>query len=182
MICNPIEVRDKTGRKVVLRNAERSDAEALIKYVKATTAETPFLIREPDEFTMTVEQEEKFIEGVKNDPKALMLIAVIEGEHAGNCSLMTIAPFRRYAHRCEVAIALYQKYCGAGIGKIMLETVLSIAKETGYEQAELEVIKDNEKAISLYHKLGFEIYGTFPHNMKYTDGTYGDALWMRKVL
>lgn len=182
MVVSPSEVKDKTGRTIVLRNAEASDAEALIKFMKETTAQTPFLIREPDEFTMTVEQEEQFIEGRKKDPKALLLVATLEGEHMGNCSLMNMGSFKRYAHRCEVAIALYQKYWVAGIGKIMLETVLSIAKETGYEQAELEVIKDNERAINLYRKLGFQSYGTFPHNMKYEDGTYADALWMMKEL
>ncbi len=51
-----------------------------------------------------------------------------------------------------------------------------------YEQAELEVIVDNEKAVQLYQKLGFRTYGTFPDNMKYSDGTYADAVWMMKKL
>ena len=111
-----------------------------------------------------------------------MLIATIDGKHIGNCSLMEIAPYRRYSHRCEVAIALYQKYCGCGIGKIMMQTVLDVAKDLGYEQAELEVISDNKTAIALYEKLGFEKYGCFPKNMKYADGTYADADWMMKQL
>ena len=64
----------------------------------------------------------------------------------------------------------------------MLETVLSIAKELGYEQAELEVIRDNGNAIKLYKRLGFDEYGIFPDNMKYADGTYADAVWMMKKL
>ena len=57
----------------------------------------------------------------------------------------------------------------------MLETVLGIAEKTGYEQAELEVTAANKSAIALYEKLGFKIYGTFPDNMKYVDGSYVDA-------
>ena len=64
----------------------------------------------------------------------------------------------------------------------MLETVLDIAKKMGYEQAELEVIADNKPAIALYEKLGFKIYGTFPNNMKYADGSYADTYWMMKKL
>lgn len=75
---------------------------------------------------------------------------------------MSIGGYKRYRHRCEIAIALYKKYCGLGIGKSMLETVLDVAEKMGYEQAELEVIACNKTAIALYKKLGFKIYGTFP--------------------
>lgn len=111
-----------------------------------------------------------------------MLIATIDGKHIGNCSVSGVGSFKRYAHRCDVGIALYQEYCGIGIGKAMLETVLKVAKDLGYEQAELEVISDNRNAIALYEKLGFIKYGTFPYNMKYSDGTYADADWMMKKL
>lgn len=182
MRFGPVEVADNLGRTIILRNAEVSDSENLMKYMKVTTAETPFLIREPDEFCLTLEQEEAFIKGCIDHERELMLIATINGEHIGNCSLMSIGAYRRYHHRCEVAIALYQKYCGFGIGKIMLETVLSVAKELGYEQAELEVIRNNVNAVKLYKGLGFSEYGTFPDNMKYADGTYADAVWMMKKL
>ena len=36
--------------------------------------------------------------------------------------------YKRQSHRCEVAIALYQEFCGYGIGKSMLENVLEVAK------------------------------------------------------
>ena len=65
---------------------------------------------------------------------------------------------------------------------MMLETVLQVAKELGYEQAELEVAASNKNAIALYEKMGFQVYGTFPNNMKYQDGTYVDCHWMMKKL
>lgn len=182
MIFGPISVTDKLGRNIVLRNAEAEDAENLISYLKITTAETPYLIREPEEVTITPEQELDFIKSKMDSPDELVLVAFIDGKHVGNCSLMKIGNYRRYAHRCGVAIALYQEYCGFGIGKIMLETILTVAEEVGYEQAELEVIAGNQNAISLYEKMGFQKYGLFPNNMKYADGTYADAIWMAKKL
>lgn len=155
MTIEPMIVTDKIGRSIVLRNAEEDDAASLIKFMKITTGETPFLIREPDEFSLTIEQEKIFIKEQKDNPRALMLIATVDEKHIGNCSLNGMGQYRRYAHRCEVAIALYQKYCGTGIGKLMLERILTIAKKAGYEQAELEVIATNEYAINLYRKLGF---------------------------
>ena len=177
-----IEMKDKLGRTIVLRSAEIADAEALIEYLKITTGETPYLIREPEEVTITLEQEKRFIESKIDAERELMLVVTINGKHIGNCSLMSIAPYKRYGHRCEVAIALYQEYCGCRIGKAMMQTVLDVAKELGYEQAELEVISDNKSAIAMYEKLGFEKYGNFPNNMKYSDGSYADAEWMMKRL
>ena len=175
-------IKDKQDREIILRSAEEKDAEFLLDFLKITAAETPFLLREPDEITLSIEQEQDFIKAKKDSENEILLIAEIQGKHIGNCSLMSVGGFRRYRHRCEVAIALYQEYCGLGIGKAMLEMLLDIAKQVGYEQAELEVIANNKSAIALYENLGFQKYGTFPNNMKYADGSYGDAYWMMKKL
>ena len=182
MFFKAITIKDKIGNDIVFRSAEESDAESLIKFLKITTAETPFLIREPNEVTLAMEQERAFIREKKEQERELLLIAEMNGRHLGNCSIASIGGFARYRHRCEVAIALYQEYCSLGIGRAMLETTLDVAKKVGYEQAELEVIAENQPAIALYKKLGFEIFGTFPHNMRYSDGTYADAYWMMKKL
>ena len=182
MKYGPVYKKAKNGQTVELRNAEVTDADALIEYLKITSGETPYLIREPEEIAVTPEQERQFLQSKTESERELLLIALIDGKHIGNCALMQIAPYRRYAHRCAVAIALYQAYCGIGIGRMMLETVLQTAKELGYEQAELEVMAGNEAAIALYEKLGFRKYGTFPRNMKYPDGACDDAYWMMKPL
>lgn len=182
MRFEPIEIKDKKGRTIILRSAEISDVDDLITYLKVTATETPFLLREPDEVNITKEQEESFIKAVMDADKELMLIATVDGVHVGNCSLMRKSSYKRHSHRCEVAIALYQEFCGVGIGEIMLQMVLDVAKQLGYEQAELEVISDNVGAIALYKKLGFEKYGCFPDSMKYNDGRYVGADWMMKKL
>ena len=182
MVFQSTEIRDKRGQIVILRNAEESDAEDLIQYLRVVSAETPFLVREPEEITLTVEQEREFLRGKKESERELMLIAIANGKHIGNCSVMQLGTNRRYAHRCQIGIALYQEFCSRGIGRKMIEVALEKAKEAGYEQAELEVIAGNERAISLYKQLGFEEFGVFPDNIKYKDGSYADAVWMMKKL
>lgn len=182
MVSQSTEIRDKRGQIVILRNAEESDAEDLIQYLRVVSAETPFLVREPEEITLTVEQEREFLRGKKESERELMLIAIANGKHIGNCSVMQLGTNRRYAHRCQIGIALYQEFCSRGIGRKMIEVALERAKEAGYEQAELEVIAGNERAISLYKQLGFEEFGVFPDNIKYKDGSYADAVWMMKKL
>ena len=164
MRYGPKTVKDKTGREIVLRNAEPADAPELLRYLKITAAETPFIRNK-----LASERE-------------LLLIASANGKHLGNCALMQIADLKRCRHRCGIAIALYQDACGKGIGRAMLETVLEAAMDAGYQQAELEVIAENQNAIALYESLGFRIYGRMPDNMRYADGSFADAYWMMKKL
>ena len=180
MKIEPITFTDKMVRTVTLRAAEPKDAQALIDYLKVVNAETPFLLREPDECDMSLESEKSFLQGKLDAKREIMLIALINGKHVGNCSIASIGSYKRVSHRCGVAIALYQEYCGCGIGRVMLETALDIARKAHYEQAELEVIEGNTNAMALYEKLGFKKYGTFPNNMKYKDGSYRDSYWMMK--
>ena len=115
MVFQSTEIRDKRGQIVILRNAEESDAEDLIQYLRVVSAETPFLVREPEEITLTVEQEREFLRGKKESERELMLIAIANGKHIGNCSVMQLGTNRRYAHRCQIGIALYQEFCSRGI-------------------------------------------------------------------
>ncbi len=167
---------------VTFRSARPEDAEHLITCLKSVSAETPFLIRETEEVTITPERERQFIREKQQSERELMLLAFVQGEHTGNCSVSAMGPYSRYAHRCSMAIALYQKYTGRGIGTAMMETALLAAKQMGYEQAELEVAVSNKRAIHMYEKLGFHTFGTFPDNMKYKDGTYEDCCWMMKKI
>jgi len=45
MVFGEISIKDKLGRTIILRNARPEDADDLIKYLKVTSAETPYLIR-----------------------------------------------------------------------------------------------------------------------------------------
>ena len=121
MKFDALKITDKTGREVIFRSAEKKDAKSLLKYLKVTAAETPYLIREPEEITLSIKEEEEFIQRIEDSERELMLVATVDGKHIGNCSLMSMGSFKRYRHRCDVAIALYQEYCGRGIGKMSLK-------------------------------------------------------------
>lgn len=172
----------KDGNNYCLRQAEVADAAALLDLLRSTAGQTPFLLREPEEVTMTVEQEESFIQSRMDAPGDLMLLVESEGKVQGLCSLSSVGPFQRYAHRCNLSIALRKEVWGIGLGRQMMEILLQAAQEVGYEQAELDVIADNRRAVVLYESLGFQQYGRMPRNMKYADGTYADAIWMMRSL
>lgn len=169
------------GGELLLRNPREEDARMLIDYLKITCGETRYLVKEPEEITMTLEEEEAFIRKQNDSENSLILLGFLNGRYVGNCSLMGNGPLR-YRHRVSMGIALYQEFTGLGIGRAMIGALLKIAGEKGFEQVELEVVKDNERAIRLYREMGFEICGTFPNNMKYKDGSYADAYYMVRRL
>ena len=54
------------------------------------------------------------------------------------------------------AISVYKEYRGIGIGTALMEKMLCVLKERGYQQASLAVQKANY-AVGMYKKTGFEI-------------------------
>lgn len=176
------QIQIKDGRTAILRSAKAEDSADLIDYLKQTAAETRFLLREPEEILLTLEQERHYIQTQLDSQRDLMLLAFVDGKHAGNGSFTSLGPWERYRHRCDVAIALYREYWGLGLGRQILSELLKQAKLCGYEQAELEVMAGNRNAIALYQSMGFEVYGVRKRDMKYRDGTYEDAYLMVKDL
>ena len=172
----------KDGRTCILRSVEIKDAAAMIEYLRVVSSETPFLLRNEDEVTYTVESEEILLEAKRNNPREIMMVAEVDGIIAGNCGIVTNGNLRRVYHRCGFAIALKEAYWNFGIGSAMMEYAFSLAKEMGYEQAELEVVEGNNRAKRLYERFGFKETGKNFHALKYDDGSYRDEYRMVKIL
>lgn len=62
-------------------------------------------------------------------------------------------------------VAVDPQYSGKGYGFKMMQHIIAFTKDKGFLRVELSVAIQNEKAISLYEKVGFEKEGTLK---KYT--------------
>lgn len=56
----------------------------------------------------------------------------------------------------SIAMSVYKKYRGLGIGTALLKELLSLLKTSGYKKVSLSVQKDNY-AVKMYRNFGFEI-------------------------
>lgn len=166
------------GQLLIIRTPEPGDAQGLINQMQAVDSETKFLARESDEFNFTMEQEREFIKNSINDENRLFLVGEIDGEIIANCSVGVISNNKRYLHRAAMGIAVCKDYWSKGIGKKMMQECINWCKEKGVEQLELEVVTENNRAVSMYKSLDFEVYGTKKHALKYGDGTYADEYFM----
>ena len=160
----------KDGRTALLRAVCKEDAVPMIAYMKACYEQTPYLMRYPDEFAVTAEQEATYLERQLVSPDVLMLVCEVEGKLAGNCQL-DLNRWRKTRHRGQVAIALLKDYWGLGIGTAMFEEMIEKARQEKLEQLELEVIEGNQRAIGLYHKMGFVCTGEKPNAIRLEDAT-----------
>ena len=172
----------KDGRTCVLRPTAPDVAAEMIEYLKETSAETPWLLRNPDEVSYTLEAEKDILSSVLDDPSAVMMVALVDGKVAGNGAVNGIGMKRKIRHRCSLAIALYQAYWNLGIGSAMIGYLAELAKQIGYEQMDLEVVAENERAQALYRKCGFTESGRRIHALKFDDGSYHDEILMYKEL
>ena len=166
------------GKKIVLRSARLDEAQMLIDYLKTVTNETRFLMCESDEIAYTTKDEEQFIKKHNESKDSLVLLAFVDGEYAGNCSFESKAGSRRARHRAGIGIALFQKFTGFGLGKLMLKKLLEEIKRLEFEQAELTVVGGNKRAYHLYESLGFKECGRIPNANKYDAGTYAEDIIM----
>lgn len=142
--------------------------------MKIVDSETKFLAREPGEFNFTLEQEREFIKNSINDENRLFLIGEIDGRIVANCSVGVVSNNKRQLHRAAMGIAVRKDYWSNGIGKKLMRECIKWCKEKGVEQLELEVVTQNDRAVSMYKNLGFKICGTKKPALKYADGTYAD--------
>lgn len=171
----------KDGATVIFRSPVPEDAAALLDYLKVTAEETDFLLRYPEECTMTVEQEEIYLRNSLKDVDSVMILCEVDGEIAGNCNLARHNKLKT-RHRASIGIALTKEFWGLGIGTVLFEEMIRLAKHWGIEQLELEVFADNHRAMALYQKMGFQIVAEHPNFIKRKDGTYvNEYLMVKKV-
>lgn len=171
----------KNGKEAILRSPTRSDAAQMLDYMKKTSMETPFLLRTPDECTVTQEQEADFLQNINDCCHIVMIVCEIDGKMAGNCQLSCKTRVKN-RHRAEVAIALLKDYWGLGIGTAMFEELIAIAKERNLMQLELEFMEGNDRARGLYEKMGFRIVAEKPNAFRLEDGTLLKEYYMVKPL
>lgn len=175
-----IELKD--GTKCILRSPNEQDAESMIEYLKITSDETYFMVRYPEEITVSVEKEKQILnDNLKNDA-TLMIAAFVDGELAGNAGISRVGEHIKLKHRAAFGISIKQKFWNNGIGNVLLQEIINEVKLMGYEQVELGVFSDNKRAQTLYKKHGFEVWGYSKNAYKLKDGTYRDEIIMGRML
>lgn len=85
----------------------------------------------------------------------------------------------RSSHIANAAYMIKENYRSRGIGTLLVNASLEIAKGLGFQAMQFNlVLSQNAGAIKLYKKLGFSIIGTIPQAVRNPDGSYQDGYIM----
>lgn len=174
----------RDGRKISIKSPEVEDANMLLNHIVKVASSTDYLLSEPEDFGkyyQDISKEEALIKSYQDGPDYLFAV-YLEGNIIGNSSL-NFHHHVKDKHRARIGIAIQKDYWDLGIGTILMQEMIKVAKATpGIEQIELGVISVNERAKHLYSKVGFRKVGTLPRQLKLKDGTYLDEDMMVLLL
>lgn len=178
----PKEFTLTNHKKCLIRHASSSDAHAFLDFLIQISKETENTIRYPEEFNITVEKEALILKSMEQSSSQYMLGAYVDGLLVANAHCYGIGDRIKIKHRAGLGISVLKEYWGMGIGTILMLEMIELMTQKGFEQIELDVMGNNDRAIALYKKMGFIECGRLPHGIRFIDGRYTDLVTMVKSL
>ncbi|WLG93074.1 GNAT family N-acetyltransferase [Pseudomonas cucumis] len=115
-----------------------------------------------------------------DNERVVQLVALHQGTIIGNIGLEQFSRIRR-SHAGSLGMGVAVAWQGKGVGSKLLAAVLDVADNwMNLQRVELSVYADNEAAIGLYQKFGFETEGLF-RDYAVRDGRLVDTLSMARL-
>jgi len=115
----------------------------------------------------------------KAAPGDVSLVATIDDQIVGSARLHRLTG--RQAHVGQIGMGVHDNWTGRGIGTCLITALIDMADRwLGLRRLQLTVYSDNEPAIRLYQRFGFEVEGTHCE-FALRDGELVDALTMARL-
>lgn len=148
----------------------------------AVLREQKFMISEPDEFKITIDQERTWISNYSNTEGKLLLVAEVQEVIIG---ILNFEPGnrRRIKHVGILGMNVHHEWRNLGVGRKLLEVLIEWAhKHPMIEKIALNVLANNVDAVRLYQKCGFLIEGIRPGEIKLSETEYVDDILMYRFV
>ncbi|PAD21617.1 GNAT family N-acetyltransferase [Terribacillus saccharophilus] len=172
-------MNDIIPRKLIIREAELRDAEALSRLRVKTDGETAYMDREEGEGYLSPRDFEELIMTDQKELNNLCLVACDKQQVIGYCRCEG-NKLKRLSHQVTFGIVIMKDYWGYGLGRQMLEMIIAWSEEQKIHKINLSVSASNKRAIRLYETYGFQIEGCLKDDKRLRDGEYHDTLLMAR--
>jgi len=159
---------------IEIRPVQPEDAERLFQIVSHPRVDAGILGLPSMEFRQTEEW-------IKNSsPEHARLVAIIDGKVVGSATMGKHTRIRR-SHTGGIGLMVDPDYWGEGVGSALTQALVSLADNWfNLTRLELGVFTDNDAAIRIYEKFGFQIEGTL-QRMAYGPGGWRDGHYMARL-
>ena len=118
----------------------------------------------------------------ENTQSVYTLVGIIDERIVGMVSVVTFPERPRHKHVGVIAICVDGDWQGKGVGAALMRAIVDLADNwLNLTRLELEVYADNEAAIHLYERFGFEVEGILRRHA-FRDGEYVDSKVMGRLL
>jgi RimJ/RimL family protein N-acetyltransferase len=163
-----------------VREALADDSARLLDLFQTIHSESTFMRLEPEEMTITEEQLVRRLEEMASLDSGAMFVCEAQHEFIG-----VIFGFRgileRNRHSLNLAIGVRQAWVGQGVGFALMKALEAWARSKLLHRIDLTVDVENQPALALYEKCGFEREGLKRHSVK-IDEKLSDELIMSKLI
>lgn len=168
-----------SSEQVRVRDAELSDAAAVLKMLNELDHETRFMMLEPGERALDVARFAGWLADLRLRQDCY-LVAAREGEMLGFATAER-GLYRRNRHSATVVMGLLPMARGQGLGTKFIRAIDQWAKQKHITRLELSVMAHNTAAVRLYTKHGYAAEGVRRASL-IVDGRPVDELVMAKIL
>lgn len=163
-----------------IRHITENDSEQFLLLGKALDQETQFMMLEPGERTLTVEEQRQRILGVLAKDNQVIFVVEHENRLVGFLGAFG-GGYQRNRHCAYIVTGVLQEFVGRGLGKHLFQALDDWALEHTIHRLELTVMCHNERAVHLYQKMGFEMEGVKKDSLL-VNSRYVDEYYMAKIL
>jgi RimJ/RimL family protein N-acetyltransferase len=171
----------KSGDKFVIRTLLPGDATEFCSFLDNVSRETFFTNEYPEQ----PKEPEKIAAGLKalgGNPKRLWLGAFAGKVMAGFLGFKPIVgdshPYFRHIYTFDLMIL--KRYWGEGLGGRFVKIVDEFSHKIGAKRIEVLVKDENDRAIELYEKNGYQVEGTRRKSVS-LEGRFVDEYYMAKL-
>jgi RimJ/RimL family protein N-acetyltransferase len=172
----------KSGQEVAIRSAVKTDAVGILELSKSVLNEEIYQLTSASEFTKSVEAEEKWIESHLSNPNHIVLVAELNSQIVGLLDFSN-GHRTRIAHTGDFGMSVLKEFRDHGIGQLLLKSLASWAENNkSIEKISLNVHANNERAIAVYKKMGYEVEGIRRREIKYSSDLYVDTVVMMRFV
>lgn len=165
---------------MIIRGITVSDSKGFLELCKTLDRETSFMMLEPDERQITIEQQNERINKMIRDGRSIILVCEINGKLVGYLSAHR-EKYRRVRHSAYLVVGVLEDFSGKGVGTRLFNALDQWAQSNGIHRLELTVMIHNAAAVALYKKMGFQIEGIKKHSL-IVDGKYIDEYYMARLI